>query len=109
MPSKQVFYHPLVRWNVLDEIVFLTEPHQHTQVREMMMQALDHAVLEAALEDLSREEQTAFLELCKDNFHDESLLEWLEERSTDISDKLRGIIQDTKQEIRSLLEANDHN
>lgn len=100
---KQVFYHSLVRWNVVDEIIFLTEPEEHQHSRRLILDTLDHAVLEAALAELSEEEHDAFLDMCKDKYHQEELLDWLSERVEGIHDKLRAAIQETKQEIRELL------
>ena len=101
--SKNVFYHPLVRWEKVDEIVFLLEPHEHTQTREMIGKTLDHAVMTTVLEHLPREHHEEFLLICQDRFHDETVLIWLEERANGIQEKLRLTIQSTKAEIRTLL------
>jgi hypothetical protein len=104
IPShKQVFYRSLVRWNIVDEIVFLTEPDEHQHSRRLILDTLDHAVLEAALAELSEDEHEAFLALCKDKFHEEDLLVWLAERVENIELKLSEAIQQTKQEIRAVL------
>jgi len=99
----QVFYRSLVRWNVVDEIVFIMDPDEHQHTRRLILDTLDHAVLEAALAELTEAEHEAFLELCREKFDQEELLTWLQERVDDIEHKLTAAIQQTKQEIRAVL------
>jgi hypothetical protein len=101
--SKRVYYGPLVRWNLVDEIVFLTEPHEHTQVRTVIVDTLDHVIMEEVLSILDQSHHQSFLVLCQTDYHQSSTLEWLEEKSSGISEKIRVVIQNTKKDLHDLL------
>lgn len=100
---KTVYYSSLVRWEVVDKIVFLTEPHEHSQTRELIIKTLDHAVLEAVLHSIDAEHHEDFLQKCYESYHDDSLIDWLEQHRPDIREKLQTVIQKTKEEIREIL------
>jgi len=104
MTTQHVFYAKLIDWNKVDEIVFLTEPASHTQVRSMIMEALDHALMTAILHELAEEYHFEFLDLCHQKFHDPIIIEWLEVRRPNISDHLSGIAAATKQELYQLVD-----
>src|SRR3989344_5727026 len=103
-PSQQVYYQSLVRWNVVDEIVFLTHPSAHPQVRDLIIKTLDQAVMTAVLSELADQEHSVFLDLCRQQYADEELMTWLEKKVTDIRPKLQTVIRQTKTAIRQLLE-----
>lgn len=102
-PTRTVYYHSLVRWNVVDEITFLTEVEEHVHVREYILKSLDVVVMETVLHTLPREHHETFLEKVVTEYHDESLLDWLESHVTDIREQLQVTIQKTKTEIKELL------
>ncbi len=103
--SQRVFYRKLVRWNVVDELVFMTDPLEHPQVRDMIMKTLDHVVVEAVLQHLAQIEHEQFLEECVSRYHDEELLSWLATRVTGIEEILTKHIREAKAELRELLSA----
>lgn len=100
---KTVYYRSLVRWEIVDEIVFLTDPLEQSEARELILKTLDHAVLEAVLDVLPREHHETFLERLEREYHEEQLLNWLEEHHAQIRDHLRIVIQRTKSEIREVI------
>jgi len=97
------YYASLVRWEVVDEIVFLAEPIDHAEVRELILKTLDHAVMEEVLRSLHENDHEIFLNMCEVEYHSPSLLEWLEAKADGIRDRLRDTIQRTKAEIREVL------
>ncbi len=101
-----VYYGSLVRWEVVDEIVFLAEPIEHVEVRELILKTLDHAVMEEVLRALHENDHEVFLIMCEKEYHNETLLDWLEEKVQGIRDRLRDTIQRTKVEIREVLSQN---
>lgn len=102
--SSQVFYRSLVRWEKIDEIIFLTPPAHHVEIRQMVLEALDHVVLETALEYLEDEnDHIVFLSRCETEFHDEILLDWLRDKHPPLPDLLQRAIRSTKKELRTLL------
>lgn len=102
-PTKTVYYHSLVRWNVVDEITFLTDAEEHVHVREYILKSLDVVVMETVLHHLPREKHEVFLEKVVNEYHDESLLDWIEEQVIDIREHLSATIRKTKAEIKELL------
>lgn len=100
---KTVYYRSLVRWEIIDEIVFLTDPVEQQEARELILKTLDHAVLEAVLHVLPPEHHETFLERLEREYHEEQLLDWLETYYADIREHLRGVIQHTKTEIREVI------
>jgi len=97
------YYASLVRWEVVDEIVFLAEPIEHAEVRELILKTLDHAVMEEVLRSLHESDHEVFLVMCEREYHSPGLLDWLEVKVEDIRDRLRDTIQRTKAEIREVL------
>ena len=102
-PSKSVYYHSLVRWNVVDEITFMTDVEDHVHVREYILKSLDVVVMETVLHRLPREKHEEFMHKVTQQYHDETVLEWLEKEVEDIRDHIKEAIQSTKAEIKHLL------
>src|SRR5215207_11080740 len=102
-PSKSVYYHTLVRWNVVDEITFLTDVEDHVHVREYILKSLDVVVMETVLHKLPREKHEEFMHKVTQSYHDESVLEWLESEAEGIKTHIQAAIQSTKAEIKQLL------
>ncbi len=105
--TTSVYYGPLVRWEKVDELVFLTHPTEHTTTRELIITTLDYRVLEAALAHLAEEKHEELLHRVHGTYHDHSILDWLEEEVSDITSILTQAIRKTKDELRELLEDDD--
>lgn len=100
-----VFYTELVRWNRVDELVFLHSPEEHVEARALIITVLDHVILDTVLTHLPEDDHTDFLLLCQEKYHEPSLLAWLEERVTEIKEYLRAAIQQAKLELAEELAA----
>lgn len=101
--SQMVYYRSLVKWDRVEEMVVVFDESEREAVRDLIIKTLDHSVMEAALHRLDEEAHEEFLELASQKYHQEELLNWLEERHQDISSHLRQAIEKTKQEMRELL------
>jgi hypothetical protein len=98
-----VYYRSLVRWEVVEEIVLQADPDEHDYVRELVLKTLDHAVLEAILHVLPEDHHETFLERCEREYHEEALLDWLEQHHQEIRPHLKMVIRQTKVEIREII------
>lgn len=101
---KNVYYAPLVRWEIVEEIILLVEPDDREEVQKLVIGSIDHIVIETVLIHLDKEHHQEFLEKVRDAYHDEGVLEWLKEKSHGIEDALKNVIRETKASIRTLLE-----
>lgn len=101
---KNVYYAPLVRWEIVEEIILLVEPDDREEVQKLVIGSIDHIVMETVLIHLDKEHHQEFLEKARDSYHDEGVLEWLKEKSHGIEDALKSVIRETKASIRALLE-----
>lgn len=102
--KQQVFYRSLVEWPLFDELVFLTHPTQHTETREKIITILDHLVIEHILEMLDETHHESFLDECRQRYHDEALLEWLEDKIVDdFRLRLRQVLRSSKADLKQLL------
>jgi len=101
---RNVYYKPLVRWELVDEIILLAEPHEKEEVTKLVMGSLDHIVMETILLHLAKEHHEEFLELCHERYHDETLLDWAGEKAEGVQEAIRLAIRETKSSIRKLLE-----
>lgn len=98
-----VYYRSLVRWEIIDEIVVQADPVEQEYIRELVLKTLDHAVLEAVLHILPEEHHETFLEKCEREYHEEALLDWLEQHHAEIRPHLKLVIRQTKVEIREII------
>lgn len=101
--SQMVYYQSLDKWDRVEEMVVVFDESEREAVRELIVKTLDHSVMETALSCLSEESHEEFLELASRQYHQEELLNWLEERHQDIRADLRQAIEQTKREMRELL------
>lgn len=101
--SHGTYYSPLVRWDVIDEILAAVEEDERLQTKELILKTLDHAVLDAVLEVLPHEHHEVFFSRISEAYHDPSLLEWLEEHHQPIRSHLQVVIQKTKQDIQRVI------
>mgnify|MGYP006921612378 CR=1 FL=1 len=101
---KNVYYAPLVRWEIVEEIIFLVDPEDQEEVQKLVIGSIDHVVMETVLIHLDKEYHQEFLEKAQSSYHDEGVLEWLKEKSEGIEDVLKSVIRETKASIRTLLE-----
>lgn len=102
---RNVFYRSLVRWNRVEEIVLLIDDEQHQQrVRDLLIDSLDHVVMETALNYLAEELHHDFLERLAQGYDDEGILIWLKENAQEgVTEALVTIITDTKDHFRGIL------
>jgi hypothetical protein len=106
---RNVFYRSLVRWNRVEEIIFLIDDEKHhDQVRELLIDALDHVVLETALNFLKEELHHEFMDKLHQGYDDEGTLVWLKENAHDgVTEALVMIISETKEHFRGILVAEE--
>lgn len=101
---RNVYYSPLVRWEIVDEMMLLVPEEERKEAERLIIGSLDHVVMETILTHLAHEHHDEFMKLLHDTYHDPSVLDWLKEKIENIEDKLRDAISKTKSSIKSLLE-----
>lgn len=101
---RNVYYRSLVKWEVVEEIILLAEPHEKAEVTKLMMGSLDHVVMETILHHLDKKHHQEFLEMCAHRYHDETLLDWVKEKAEGVEEAVREAIAQTKASIKKLLE-----
>lgn len=101
---RNVYYAPLVRWEIVDEIILLADENEREEVEKLVIGSIDHVVIETVLIYLPKDHHHEFMQKLHGSYHDPSILDWLKDKVHDIEDKLKGAITQTKSSIRSLLE-----
>jgi hypothetical protein len=101
---KNVYYSPLVRWEIVEEIVLLVEPDDREEVKKLVIGSIDHIVMETVLLHLDKADHAEFLKKSHDSYHDHSLLEWLRGKAHGVEDAIKMAIRETKSSIRAILE-----
>jgi hypothetical protein len=101
---KNVYYAPLVRWEIVEEIILLAEPDDREEVQKLVIGSIDHIVMETVLLHLDKEDHAEFLKKTHDSYHDHTLLDWVRSKAHGIEDAMKRSIRDTKSSIRAILE-----
>jgi hypothetical protein len=101
---RNVYYAPLVRWEIVEEIIFLVDPEDQDEVKKLVIGSIDHIVMETVLLHLDKEYHQEFLKLSHEKYHDPSLLDWIKEKADGVEEAMKTAIRETKASIRSLLE-----
>lgn len=101
---RNVYYAPLVRWEIVEEIILLVEPDDREEVQKLVIGSIDHIVMETVLLHLDKADHEEFLKRSHEAYHDHSLLDWVKSRAHGVEDAIRRAIRETKASIRSLLE-----
>jgi hypothetical protein len=97
------YYDTLVSWDVVEEILDIFPEEEQAEAYDVLFRALDYAVLHTVLEHLPKHHHQTFLELCVNQHHEPSLLNWLEERHDGIREVIRITIKETKIEVKNIL------
>lgn len=100
---RNVYYAPLVRWEIVDEIILLAPDEERAEVEKLVIGSIDHVVIETVLIHLDEAHHHEFMQKLHDGYHDPSILGWLKDKVHDIEDKLKDAISKTKTSIRELL------
>ncbi|NCN87614.1 MAG: hypothetical protein GW941_01820 [Candidatus Pacebacteria bacterium] len=101
---RNVYYAPLVRWEIVEEIIFLVETEDREEVQKLVIGSIDHIVMETILLHLDKEDHAEFLRRSHETYHDPSLLDWVKSRAYGVEDAIIRAIRETKASIRTLLE-----
>jgi hypothetical protein len=101
---RNVYYAPLVRWEIVEEIIFLVDPDDREEVQKLVIGSIDHIVMETVLLHLDKEDHAEFLKRSHEGYHDPSLLDWVKARAHGVEDAVKRAIRETKESIRTLLE-----
>lgn len=97
------YFDHLVDWPTLEELIVDLEQEHQPEARQLILHALDHAVLETVLHHLPIETHEAFLSICQDQYHQTTTLVWLEEQHEGISIHIEQTIHLTRQALAQLL------
>lgn len=97
------YYDTLIEWDQIEELIELCDPLERPLARQLIMQTLDHTVLEVVLHHLDPVHHVPFLELCSTQHHEPSLLRWIEERGQGVSEVVRINLKEVKSQLRSVL------
>lgn len=90
------YYDTLVEWELLEEALSHVAEHEQERALETLMYTLDCVVLETALAHLHESLHHEFLDLCSLQHHEPSILNWLEDRTPGVSQKIRVVLIETK-------------
>ncbi|MDH5533313.1 MAG: hypothetical protein OEX81_02710 [Candidatus Pacebacteria bacterium] len=101
---KNVYYAPLVRWEIVEEIILLADPDDRQEVQKLVIGSIDHIVMETVLLHLDKEDHEEFLKKSHEAYHDHSLLDWIKSKAHGVEEAIQRAIRDTKSSIRSILE-----
>lgn len=101
---KNVYYAPLVRWEIVEEIILLVDPEDRDEVKKLVIGSIDHIVMETVLLHLDKSDHEEFLKKSYEAYHDHSLLEWVKSRAYGVEDAIVRAIRETKASIREILE-----
>lgn len=93
------WFDSLIAWDAFEQLYQLLAEHERAEAAQTMMAALDYAVMEAVLHHLHQDHHHDFLELCQTKYHEPTLLFWLEERATGVTERVRDTITSTYQEF----------
>lgn len=91
--KKPSFYDHLLEWELTHDLLAHFEELEHELAAQEMLNAIDHAINQAILDQLDRELHQEYLELCQQKYHDPSVLDWIQEKSR--HDNVPGLIQET--------------
>jgi len=101
---KRLFYRSLVRVEKIEEILCLVEETERIETHELIINSLDHVVLETILHHLEESWHHEFLGKLHDDFADEAVLLWLEGKAkSGWQEAVVNAIRETKEKIKSLL------
>ena len=97
------YYDTLIEWELMDEVISLVSKQEQAEAYMLISQMLDYVVLETVLANLEKTHHFEFLELCSHQHHEPSLLNWLEEKQTGITQIVKVALSDAKMEVKTTL------
>lgn len=100
---KNVYYAPLVRWEIVEEIILLADPDDREEVQKLVIGSIDYIVMETVLLHLDKADHEEFLKKTQESYHDHSLLDWIKSKAYGVEDAIKRAIRDTKSSMREIL------
>jgi hypothetical protein len=97
------FFDSLVTWDELETLLEHVEEHEKEEAAKMIASSIDCAVMETVFHHLPHHHHHQFLELCHDQYHEPSVLIWLEEKVEGITHHLKQTIVVTHDGIKEVL------
>jgi len=100
---RNFYYAPLVRWERVEEIIMLVPEDEREEAERLVISSIDHVVIETVLIHLDKQHHKEFMQKIHDAYHDPSVLDWLKDKISDVEEKLKNAISQTKTSIIQLL------
>lgn len=97
------YYDTLIDWEMLDALIEKLDEHEKSEAYGLIFSVLDNTVMETVLSHLDRAKHEEWLLLVSHQYHEPSLLTWLDDQHPGMSEKVQEAIKSVKSAIHQEL------